>query len=139
MASAFQKLHPGMHLVIREGMTVELVEGMEHGGYDLCLTMPPVDLKRFAYEKVLEEEVVLAVPASYPNFSTIFHIEVKVGKDRKIVDIEVLSNESLVPTDGQFMQKKLNFLILSHHLNITPVAVMKSLEAQIEFVNISVA
>ena len=43
VARRFQALYPGMHLVVREGTTAELVEGMEHGEYDLCLTMLPID------------------------------------------------------------------------------------------------
>ena len=62
VAQEFQKLYPGMHLVVREGTTSELSEGMEHGEYDLCLTLLPIDDKIFTYEKITEEESVLAVP-----------------------------------------------------------------------------
>lgn len=129
IASSFQKLYPGMHLAVIEGTTSELADGMEHGEYDLCLTMLPVDSGLFSYEKVLEEELVLAVPASYQTLPCI------PGSKRECVDIEALNNKRLVMlTNGQFMQNQLNSLILSHHLNVTPAAVVKSLEAQIEFV-----
>ena len=72
IARLFQSLHPGMHLVIREGTTAELVEGMEHGGYDLALTLLPIDDRLFSWEKVMEEELVLAVPGSYPPISSSF-------------------------------------------------------------------
>lgn len=71
IASAFKKIHPGMHLVIREGTTAELAEGMEHGEYDLCLTLLPLDGRIFEWEKVAEEELVLSVPASMPVFQTV--------------------------------------------------------------------
>ncbi len=133
IASSFQKLYPGMHLAVREGTTAELSEGMEHGEYDLCLTMLPIDSELFSYEKVLEEELVLAVPASCQA------LPCTPGPKRECVDIEALNNKSLVMlTDGQFMQKQLNSLILSHHLNVAPAAVVKSLEAQIEFVKAGV-
>ena len=63
IAQEFRKPYPGMHLVIREGTTAELSEGMEHGEFDLCMTLLPIDQKLFNYEKVMEEELVLAVPA----------------------------------------------------------------------------
>ena len=150
IASRFQSLHPGMHLVVREGTTAELVEGMEHGEYDLCLTMLPIDEELFSYEKVLEEELVLAVPASFPSLSSTYSSspkenskeqgrETSEGKKRAVVDVEALNGQSLVMlTDGQFMQKQLNSLILSHHLNIHTAAIVKSLEAQIEFVKAGV-
>lgn len=102
--------------------------------------MLPFDFSLFFYEKVLEEELLLAVPASFPPLpTTTSSIEVKTEKKRGVVDIEVLNNKSLVMlTDGQFMQKQLNSLILSHYLNVTPAAVVKSLEAQIEFVKAGV-
>lgn len=131
IASSFQKLHPGMYLIVREGTTAELVEGMEHGEYDLALTLLPVDKRLFHYEKVVEEELILAVPSSYPAFPT------KVIADRKhpAVDACVLNGKSLVMlTDAQFMQKQLENIVLDHKLTIHPAAIVKSLEAQIEFV-----
>ena len=133
IASSFQKLHPGMHLIVREGTTAELAEGMEHGEYDLCLTMLPIDAELFSYEKVLEEELVLAVPAGVPQPTS------SPGEKRDVVDVEALNAQRLVMlTEGQFMQKQLNSLILSSHLNVTTAAIVKSLEAQIEFVKAGV-
>ena len=68
IARRFQAIHPGMHLKVQEGTTAELAEGMEHGEYDLCLTLLPLDGRIFEWEKVTEEELILAVPASMPPF-----------------------------------------------------------------------
>lgn len=135
IAQRFQSLHPGMHLIVREGTTAELVEGMEHGEYDLALTLLPIDNRLFHYEKVVEEELILAVPSSYPAFPT---TEVK---DRKhpAVDASVLNGKSLIMlTDAQFMQKQLENIVLDHKLSIHPAAIVKSLEAQIEMVKAGV-
>lgn len=135
IALSFQKLHPGMHLIVREGTTAELVEGMEHGEYDLALTLLPIDDRLFRWEKVVEEELILAVPSSYPAFPT---IEVKERK-HPAVDASVLNGKSLVMlTDAQFMQKQLENIVLDHKLTIHPAAIVKSLEAQIEFVKAGV-
>jgi len=131
IASKFQSIHPGMHLVVREGTTAELVEGMEHGEYDLALTLLPIDKRLFEYEPVVEEELILAVPSSYPSLSTI------TAKDRKhpSVDAAVMNEASMVMlTDAQFMQKQLENLLLDYKLKVSTAAIVKSLEAQIEFV-----
>ena len=146
IASAFLSIHPGIQLVVKEGTTAELVEGMERGEYDLCLTMLPIDTELFYYEKVLEEEMVLAVPAAYPPVPSVYlnSPDEKVNSvneksSRQVVDVTVLNGANMVMlTDGQFMQKQLNSLILYHHLTVKPVAVVKSLEAQIEFVKAGV-
>lgn len=135
IASSFQKRHPGMHLIIREGTTAELVEGMEHGEYDLALTLLPIDKRIFSYEKVVEEELILAVPASYPTFST---ADIKLRK-YPAVEARVLDNQSLVMlTDTQFMQKQLENLCIDKRITVHPAAIVKSLEAQIEFVKAGV-
>jgi len=104
IAKAFRTIHPGMHLVVREGTTAELAEGMEHGEYDLALTLLPIDERKFNWEKVMEEELVLAVPGSYPSLrgtST-------PGRKYKAVDASVLDGQSLVMlTDTQYMQKQM--------------------------------
>lgn len=43
---------------------------MEHGEYDLAITLLPLDEKMFACEPVVEEELVLAVPSSHPSLPT---------------------------------------------------------------------
>ena len=90
IARYFQERYPGMHLVVREATTAELLEGMLHGGYDLCLTLLPTDECIFQWEKVVEEEAIIAVPATYPLFET-YDIP-----DRKYpaINAEVLNNEN---------------------------------------------
>ena len=135
IAAAFQKRHPGMHLIVREGTTAELTEGMEHGEYDLCLTLAPVDKRLFSCETVVEEELVLAVPADAPE------LETKTEADRKYpaVDARELNGKKLVMlTDTQFMQRQLDSLVNDYHLSVSTAAVVKSLEAQIAMVRAGV-
>lgn len=135
IARSFQTLHPGMHLVVREGTTVELVEGMEHGEYDLALTLLPIDERLFSWEKVMEEELVLAVPHSYPVISA----ATIPGRKYRAIDVKELDGQSLVMlTDAQYMQKQLANLVLDHKITVSPAAIVKSLEAQVEFVKAGV-
>ena len=135
VAQRFQAEHPGMHLVVREGTTAELTEGMEHGEYDLALTLLPIDKRLFSYEKVVEEELILAAPASHPPFPAVSL------NDRRFpaVNPGVLNGQALVMlTDAQFMQKQLENLRIDYRLSFRPAAVVKSLEAQIEMVRAGV-
>lgn len=66
IVSRFQKNYLGIHIVVEEHTIGELLDGVEHGAYDLCLTVLPINERIFDYEKVSEEELILAVPATYP-------------------------------------------------------------------------
>ncbi len=135
IARSFQSIHPGMHLVVREGTTAELVEGMEHGEYDLALTLLPIDERLFRWEKVIEEELVLAVPASFPQITATSTPERRFPA----IEVEELNKKPLVMlTDTQFMQKQLNNLMIDYKIKPETAAVVKSLEAQIEFVRAGV-
>lgn len=135
VAASFQKLYPGVHLVVREGTTAELSEGMEHGEYDLALTLLPVNERLFSYEKVVEEELILAVPAGMPRFQTV----TVPARRYPAVEASVLDGQGLVMlTDTQFMQKQLENLLLDNGLTAHPAAVVKSLQAQIEMVKAGV-
>ena len=135
VARRFQSLHPGMHLVVREGTTAELVEGMEHGEYDLALTLLPIDGRLFSWEKVAEEELILAVPGDHPPFPA----ETLPGRKHPAVDAGVLDGERLVMlTEMQYMQKQLQNILIDRGISIGTAAVVKSIEAQIEMVKAGV-
>ena len=135
IASSFQKKHPGMHLVVREGTTSELAEGMEHGEYDFALTLLALDRRLFEYEKVLEEELILAVPCSNP----VFKAESVPERKHPAVNADILNGQKLVMlTEAQFMQKQLDNLVMDYKVTIRPAAVVKSLQAQIEMVKAGV-
>ena len=136
LAKQFQSIYPGMHLVIREGTTSELVEGMERGEYDFALTLLPINNQHlFNYEKVVEEELILAVPAAYASFQA----EVLETRKYPAIDARVLDRQSFVMlTDTQFMQKQLEKLLIDYGLTVSPAAIVKSLEAQIEMVKAGV-
>ncbi len=135
VASAFRKQHPGMHLVVREGTTAELAEGMEHGEYDLAITLLPIDGRLFQWEKAVEEELLLAVPSAWLPFPA---ADVP-GRRYPAVAAEVLEGQSMVMlTESQYMQKQLRSLLLDRKLCVETAAVVKSLAAQIEMVKAGV-
>lgn len=124
-----------MYLIVREETTEELVDGMEHGEYDLALTLLPIDDRLFYYEEVVEEELILAVPSSFSPFKT------SPIRDRKYpaVDVNMLNGQKMVMlTDGQFMQEQLDNLGLDYKIKLETSTIVKSLEAQIEMVKADV-
>ncbi len=135
IAAAFQKLHPGMHLIVREGTTAELLEGMEHGEFDLALTLLPLDERLFQWEKVTEEELILAAPAAMAPLPA---AEVP-GRRFPALDAAVLEDKPFVMlTDTQYMQQQLTDLLGRTGIRVRKAAVVKSLEAQIEMVKAGV-
>ncbi len=131
IAERFAARYPGMHLIVHEGTTAELEEGMARGDFDLCLTMLPVDQRLFCCEKVMEEELILAVPAGREPFPA----ETMPDRMFPAVDVSVLDHTRMVMlTELQFMQRQLRSLMEKHGLEISPAAVVKSLEAQLEMV-----
>lgn len=137
VAAAFQKKYEGMHLVIREMGTQELLEKAEHGEFDLCVTMLPVSEKLFSYELIMEEELVLAVKKGSALdeilASQAYSFE---NRSHKAVDVSLLQGEKFVMlTENQMMQKALDDLCYSYALDLRTAVVVKSLEAQIEMVS----
>ena len=135
ITSKFRSIHPGMHLVVREGTTAELAEGMEHGEFDLAITLLPIDDRLFKWEKIVEEELILAVPASYPSFPT----KSIPGRRYGAVETGTLNEQSMVMlTETQFMQRQLQMLLDDSGVKVSTAAIVKSIEAQIEFVKAGV-
>lgn len=135
VAKCFQAEYPGMHLVIEEMTSQELTEAASRGQFDLCLTMLPVNERLFQYEKIAEEELVLAVPADFSHFS----VKQMPGRKYPAIDATVLDQQPFVMiTEGQFMQQALDNLALDYQLSLRKAAVVKSLEAQIAMVRAGV-
>ena len=132
VARRFREVCPGVHLVVHEGTTAELTDGMEHGEYDLCIMVLPVNERIFAYETILEEELVLAVPADHPAFDA----AAMDGRRYPAIDARMLDGQRFVMvTDTQVMQQTLENLCLDYGLTLEKAAVVKSLTAQIAMVS----
>ena len=131
IAKGFQAKYPGMHLVVEEMVSSDLISKMEKGAFDLCLTMLPIDEKTFSYEKIMEEEMVLAVPVNYPELKSV----AEPNRKYPAIDVrEIDGGRFAMITDSQVMQQALNALCEDYHLNLKKAAVVKALEAQINMV-----
>ena len=135
IARRFQEKYPGMHLVVEEMTSQELSEATEHGQFDLCITMMPIDERLFCYERIAEEELILAVPQSFRDLSA----ERIPGRKYPAIDAKTIDRQPFVMiTEGQWMQQALNNLSVDYGLSLQKAAVVKSLEAQIAMVRAGV-
>ncbi len=130
----FHRKYPGISVIIREGTTRELIEGLEQGVYDLCVSVLPVDEDLFAWKKVMEEEILLAVPADQP-------LPAVSLPDRAYpaVSVQVLNDLPFVSlTKKQVMQQLRDRLCAEYGLTLRTAATVKSLEAQLAMVQAGV-
>ena len=135
IARRFQEQYPGMHVVVEEMTSQELSEATERGQFDLCITMKPIDERLFCFERIAEEELILAVPKSFRDLAA----ERIPERKYPAIDASEIDRESFVMiTEGQWMQQALNHLALDYHLSLKRTAVVKSLEAQIAMVRAGV-
>lgn len=131
VAARFREHYPGMHLVVEEMTSRELIEAAEHGQFDLCLTMLPIPEQLFSSEEITEEELILAVPRGFPALTA----TEAAGRKYPAVDAVSLDGAPFVMiTEGQWMQQALDNLAADLGLHLTPAVVVKSLEAQIAMV-----
>lgn len=127
----FREVYPGMQVVVEEMTTQDLLDAAAHGQFDFCLTLLPIDTRVFECEKIMEEEMVLAVPASFPS------LQAESMEDRKYPAIDVKqihAHPFIMITEQQVMQQELEHLCADYKVKLQRIAVVKSLEAQIAMV-----
>ena len=135
IVKAFKEKYPGVCIEIHENDTASLMEGLAHGEYDLCLTMLPVDETAFEYEKIYDEEIVLAAPASYPELDA---INMPERKYPAVGFTKIDGQKFVLLTEGQFMQRIFNSLCVDHGTSVKTEVVVKNLETQIAMVRAGV-
>ena len=127
----FRETYPGICVVVKEHNNSDLLEAAEKGEFDLCLTLLPEDGKPFVCRPVAQEELVLAVPASFPALPA----EPVRGRKYPAVDARRIDGQPFVMvSEAQVMQRALNRLCQACGLTLTKSAVVNSLEAQISMV-----
>lgn len=131
IAKEFKKKYPGVCLEIHENDTASLMEGLGHGEFDVCLTMLPVDENMFEYEKIYDEEIVLAVPASYSELAAVDMTD----RNYPAVNFKSIDGQSFVLlTETQFMQRIFNSLCMDYGVNVRTEVVVRNLDTQIAMV-----
>lgn len=131
----FRNIYPGMQVVVEEITTSELLDATEHGQFDFCLSLFPVDKRLLAYEKVMEEERILGLPSFYDSIPA----KKVTGKKYPAIDAAEINGQSFVTiTESQLMQKTLENFCIDYNIELKSVGVVKSLNALIAMVRAGV-
>lgn len=132
----FQKLYPGMHLVIEERAGASLLEDAEHGQFDLCIANLPVDEKVFSYQLMMEEEVLLAVNKESPLYSKLKQSAIEMeGRTYPAVDFRQLAGEQFATlAEAQPMQKSLYTLCTDAGVQVNTAVECRTIETQFAMV-----
>ncbi len=127
----FKKLYPGITVVVEEHNTEELLNGVLHGDFDICITVLPEDREDISFCNITSEEFVLAVPKGVKTFDTCIMSERKYSA----IDVKALNGCGFITVkDNLIMQKTLNKLCNDYNISVKAEAVVNSLESQIALV-----
>lgn len=127
----FNKIHPGICVLVEERSGHDLIDGAERGEFDLCVTTAPVDSQIFCSQTIMSEEVVLAVPKQFQWKG----ITVS-GRKHPAVDVTVLNNAPLITlSDTQLMQQLLDRQSAEFSINYKVSVVCRSIGAQLAMVS----
>lgn len=104
----FHRRHPGVELVLSEGGSGLLVTNLERGQLDLALVILPVDKAWVQTEALIDEALVLAVPADHPltgkrsvavtDLDGVPLVMFRDGYDLREVTVAVCRSEGIHPT-----------------------------------------
>ena len=132
----FQRLYPGLHLVIEERSGTSLLDDAEHGLFDLCISNLPVDEKIFKYQLMMKEEVLLAVNVETALYRKLEQTAEKInGKQYPAVDYKVLTGEQLVTlSETQLMQKRLDDICAEAGFKVKTAVECRTIETQFAMV-----
>lgn len=111
----FLSQYPDIHVNIIEGKIPSLETGVLEGKIDLLITADNVNPKQFSYEPLFQEELLLAVPPSFPINDSMMKYSIS-SKDLK--RISSLSSE---PVELHFF-KDLNFILLEPEQHISKMS-----------------
>lgn len=126
----FRKKYPGIRVVVDERSGRELLEASEHGEFDLCVTTAPANEKLYNVEKIMDEEVVLAVPEG----ARMQALDMK-GRKYPAVDIHAIDGAQMITlSDTQIMQRTLNDICAGYDLRYHVTVDCRSIEAQLAMV-----
>ena len=125
-----KKKYPGIRVVVDERSGRELLEASERGEFDLCVTTAPANEKLYNVEKIMDEEVVLAVPEG----TRMQALDMK-GRKYPAVDIHAIDGAQMITlSDTQIMQRTLNDICAGYDLRYHVTVDCRSIEAQLAMV-----
>ncbi len=132
VAKQFKTLYPNVNLIIDERVLSEVIEGAERGEFDLAIAPQPINQTIFNAQKVMDEELTLALPTAWAN-----QLLAQSLSERPFPVIDLKQVEGMPFIFGepsQSVQNTLNTLLLENQMQVTPQITVKRLEVQLELV-----
>ena len=114
----FEQKFPGVDLILKEDTTRQLEELALNGQTDLSISLLPIDIKRFDYEELFREELLLALPPNHP-LSVKFHRQPGDYHNPPQIKLQDIQETPFILMDqGQKLHRTL--FHLCHNAGFTP-------------------
>lgn len=125
VVKAFRQEYPGVTVILDERERSALMDAVEHGEFDLCVTTLPVDTKLYEVEPLFREALMLAVPK---DSAICRQLEASVTDGK--VDITLMNGcDFAMLNETHLMQRQLEMLIDRYGLRLNRTVECTSLEA----------
>ena len=97
---AFTESYPNYEIEVRDQAPVVLIDMLDKGEIDLCITKIPDNTKKYNAVYIMTEELLLAVPKNHPvNAELKILRELRPGISFPVIDLADLKGISLVTTN----------------------------------------
>lgn len=132
VAKQFKELYPNVNLIIDERVLSEIIEGAERGEFDLAIAPHPINQTIFNAQKVMDEELTLAVPTTWSDKFVATHSD---KRPYPVVDLKQIDGMPfIVGEPSQTVQNTLNSLLIENGVQVKPQITVKRLEVQLDLV-----
>ena len=137
VAREFNRLHPGIELIIKEKSGSDLIESALHGEFDICVIALPVYEKSFNVEVIQKEEIVIAVNKSSDFYSVLDSSSKPVhGKNYPAVDIRLTEGRDFAMLNPNLiMRSETDKMLARYGISINEKIEVSSNEALISVVS----
>lgn len=124
--SDFSSKFPGIRVIVKEQLEKEMLDEADHGLLDLFITALPINEKRFDYNYMFSEELLLAVPKMQ---------KMKTDSEGKI-DIHDLSQLRFISLeDNQLIQTQWDKVLDTYQVSICKAIECRNIITQISMVS----
>ncbi|MCR5041206.1 MAG: LysR family transcriptional regulator [Clostridia bacterium] len=126
----FRKVYPGIRVFVDEQPIANLLDGLLHGDFDLCVLPAPADDHLFVSDEILTEEIILAAPKDLsPKTESI------PGRRHPAVDFSILDGADVITLfDFYLMQRLLDETCRNEKISFSTHVTCCGIETQLAMV-----
>lgn len=119
----FRERFPGIDISLVEGNTFELQEYAISGATDFSLLYLPLIVDELDYEKIVDEEILVALPTKHPFSHAVRELPQELPFPQ--IDFSKLSNESFIVMKNHRKMREI-FFELCKHAKFEPKIILQS-------------